>query len=154
MSLTLERKRITEFGDFQTPIELAVQVCNVISKLNVQPVSLIEPTCGVGNLLFTALDSISSLKKAIAVDVFDEYVETANWQLNNRGDKEKTQILKGDFFEMDWSKVYGTLPDPLLVIGNPPWVTNAGLSILGSSLSTRQKIDTKEQISAVRERIA
>ncbi len=45
MNVILERKRIAEFGDFQTPPELAAKVCEIVSRLGVQPLSLIEPTC-------------------------------------------------------------------------------------------------------------
>jgi hypothetical protein len=133
MSLVLERKRMTEFGDFQTPPELAVKICEVVSRLTIQPSSLIEPTCGTGNLLFAALDKFPALEKAVGIEIFDAYIEFASGRLEGRMDKQKVQLSEGDFFETDWTAIHNLLPEPLLVLGNPPWVTNAALSTLGSS---------------------
>lgn len=41
-------------------------------------------------------------------------------------------IEEGNFFDLDWKKIVDGLPRPLLVIGNPPWVTNSALAALGS----------------------
>ena len=56
-------KNKVEFGDFQTPAELASRVCNLIKQNGVNPVSLIEPTCGVGNFVFSALEYFPSIEK-------------------------------------------------------------------------------------------
>lgn len=45
-------KNKLEFGDFQTPTELAELICEVIKeKYNYSPDCIIEPTCGKGNLM-------------------------------------------------------------------------------------------------------
>src|SRR4029453_19077763 len=36
-------------------------------------------------------------------------------------------------FELDWPSILGELPTPILVVGNPPWVTNAQLGVIGSA---------------------
>ena len=43
------------------------------------------------------------------------------------------QVRQADFFRTDWDEVLLGLPRPILVLGNPPWVTSADLSRLGSS---------------------
>ena len=43
------------------------------------------------------------------------------------------QVRQADFFQTDWDEVLLGLPRPILVLGNPPWVTSADLSRLGSS---------------------
>ena len=45
-----------EFGDFQTPAALAVEVCALLKRLGVEPDSVIEPTCGTGAFLVAAAD--------------------------------------------------------------------------------------------------
>jgi len=50
-----------------------------------------------------------------------------------RSDRCKVQTIVGDFFDAEWSRLLRSLPDPVLVIGNPPWVTNTELGTLGSS---------------------
>jgi hypothetical protein len=37
-----------EFGDFQTPLELAREVCDLLQRLEIQPHIVVEPTCGLG----------------------------------------------------------------------------------------------------------
>ena len=43
------------------------------------------------------------------------------------------QVRRPDFFRTDWAEVITELPKPLLILGNPPWVTSAELGSLGSS---------------------
>jgi hypothetical protein len=125
-----ELKRVAEFGDFQTPPELASKVCEVVSRLDFQPTSLIEPTCGIGGFLVAALEHFPSINKAVGVDIADDYVKLARSRL---AESNKTTVIQSDFFETNWSALQGELSDPLLVLGNPPWVTNTRLSTLGSS---------------------
>jgi hypothetical protein len=41
-------------------------------------------------------------------------------------------LTEANFFLTDWERVVTGLPQPILVLGNPPWVTNAHLGLLGS----------------------
>ncbi len=38
----------------------------------------------------------------------------------------------GNFFEIDWDAVVAECAEPMLILGNPPWVTNSVLGVLGS----------------------
>ena len=40
--------RIVEFGDFQTPAELADQLCRLLRERGLAPRAVVEPTCGTG----------------------------------------------------------------------------------------------------------
>ena len=42
-------------------------------------------------------------------------------------------VLQASFFDVDWNDILRDLPEPILVVGNPPWVTNSTLGSLGSS---------------------
>ena len=44
----------------------------------------------------------------------------------------KVRVIHESFFEVDWPTTLGDLADPILVVGNPPWVTNSALGALGS----------------------
>jgi hypothetical protein len=133
MSRTVKTRQVAEFGDFQTPTELARQVCELLLQWQPQPKTLVEPTCGLGNFLFTALDQFPSITKAIGLDISPTYVEAVKLKLADRGDQAKVSLVEGNFFTTDWSELLAELPDPILVVGNPPWVTNAHLSNLNSS---------------------
>jgi len=47
-------------------------------------------------------------------------------------------LIHGDFFALDWHALLAELPDPLLVIGNPPWVTNSALAAIDSQNMPRK----------------
>lgn len=124
----IKDKKVKEFGDFQTPRELAFEVCLLLSKLNIEPQSVVEPNCGSGNFV-QASRKIFFSSEIFGFDVSQKYVEFAQSKFD--GDK-KISVWQADFFETDWKKLFETLPKPILVVGNPPWVTNSQLSVLES----------------------
>lgn len=127
-------KEKAEFGDFQTPEALAAEVCALLAKLGCKPASIIEPTCGQGNFLFAALNQLTTASHAIGIDVSADYIAIAQSRLIRKSKiNADVKILQGSFFDTDWDSLVKHQPSPLLVIGNPPWVTNAELGTLGSS---------------------
>jgi len=132
MSDPKKRAKI-EFGDFQTPIWLSSRICSLLKQGGVKPASILEPTCGKGSFLISALDSFESAKTVVGADINHDYIKYVAQKLARRKDANKAQIFQGDFFVINWQKIISQLPDPLLIIGNPPWVTNSELSGIGSS---------------------
>jgi hypothetical protein len=126
------KKERAEYGDFQTPPELARAVCALLAEHGLQPAAMLEPTCGIGNFLFAGLDRFTGVREAFAADIKAEHVERARVSLHARSDANKVNLVQANFFVTDWKRVIGQLPEPILVLGNPPWVTNAGLGVLGS----------------------
>ncbi len=124
--------RTKERGDFQTPRELADRVCALLLEKGVRPASILEPTCGEGNFLLSALENFSSASEAVGVDINAEYVNQLRGEIARREDPRPIKIRHDDFFEVDWDEILDSLPEPILVIGNPPWITNAELTRLGS----------------------
>lgn len=127
-------KRVTkiEYGDFQTPAVLAAAVCGRLSQLIQPPTAIVEPTCGQGSLLLAALDAFPTSTNALGVDINQHYIAELTVQVAKRLDADKVQLRCQDFFQITWATALIALPDPLLVVGNPPWVTNAGLTTLES----------------------
>jgi len=125
--------RRVEFGDFQTPPDLANRICRFLFEQGVKPSSIVEPTCGKGNLLAAALGQFPSAVRAVGVDINPEHVEHARGKLATRPYAAQVQVLQGDFFDVNWKEILDDLPDPILVIGNPPWVTSAELASLNST---------------------
>ncbi|MDQ2730167.1 MAG: SAM-dependent DNA methyltransferase [Armatimonadota bacterium] len=126
-------KEQAEFGDFQTPPELAAKVCSLLLSEGLKPATIIEPTCGVGNLLQAALDCFPNSRHAIGLDISSEYIRMAALAIEAGSPQQTVRFVQGSFFQTDWSAILKDLPDPLLVIGNPPWVTNAHVSVLGGA---------------------
>ncbi|MEW6347562.1 MAG: methyltransferase domain-containing protein [Thermodesulfobacteriota bacterium] len=127
------RSERIEFGDFQTPAGLASEVCRVLRNRGVEPRSVLEPACGRGSLLVAALETLPSIRSAVGLDIKAAHVEEARQTIEHLGHARKVRFMEGDFFQTDWAALARSLPDPVLVLGNPPWVTNAALGRLGSS---------------------
>lgn len=119
-----------EFGDWQTPIGLAERVVTLVSELYGVPESVVEPTCGVGTFLSASGAEWGDRVTYHGYEVNEAYVEQARSKLDGKG----VQIFQCDFFGEDWAANIQGLGKPrVLVVGNPPWVTNSELGQLGST---------------------
>ena len=126
-----ERTKI-EFGDFQTPPGLADDVCSVLRARGLVPRTIVEPTCGTGNLLFAAVATFPRFSYALGTDVNEEYVGAVRKNLHSRYSKHKVGVEQLNFFEANWPARIAALPQPVLFLGNPPWVTSSDLGYLKS----------------------
>jgi hypothetical protein len=133
MSSGNKSKHAIEFGDFQTPIVLARDVCRLLASQGISPASIVEPTCGRGKFLIAALEQFPQSRKAVGIDVSSAHVKAARSAIRRRPLSSRARIIRGDFFQTDWPALLRDLPEPWLVIGNPPWVTNAEIGVLGGS---------------------
>ena len=114
--------RKVEFGDFQTPGALCDQVCNILSRSKLSPASIVEPTCGKGAFLIASSQAFPDCRSILGFEINAEYTASAE-------SIDGVTVKQADFFTTDWHDVFSTLVEPILVIGNPPWVTN---SVIGS----------------------
>jgi len=124
-------KNRIEFGDFQTPRLLADKVCQHLNKMGVQPDILIEPTCGIGVFLQAGAENFKSLKQIFGFDINKSYIELLAKELSGISNFPDAYIEHVDFFKKDWNRFISGLNGRPLVIGNLPWVTNAGLGVIG-----------------------
>lgn len=122
-----------EFGDFQTPLSLAREVCAVIQRTGFSPASVVEPSCGRGSFLQAALEAFPGARHLLGADRDSGHVQEAKTLLHRTKPDQPAQILQADFFHADWPSLIAALPQPLLILGNPPWVTNAALGSLSST---------------------
>lgn len=120
-----KKNETVEFGDFQTPPALARQICTLLKRRRLKPASVLEPTCGRGAFLEAAAAAFPSATM-FGLDVNATYIQEARQRVPD------AELLVADFFATDWGELLARCSDPLLVIGNPPWVTNSGLGTLGS----------------------
>ncbi|MCC3417326.1 MAG: class I SAM-dependent methyltransferase [Microcoleus sp. PH2017_29_MFU_D_A] len=126
-----DRKTRLEYGDFQTPPALAEMVCRKLVELNVNPNTIIEPTCGVGNFIEAAARSFPSAAKIIGVEINQNYLTEI--RLNKQlFQDERCDIFHGDFFRFNWKSLVDQYTNRLLVLGNFPWVTNSQQGTFGS----------------------
>lgn len=100
--------------------------------MSISPVGILEPTCGRGALLQAAAEQFPNATRLVGLDVNADYVEWANRHMQRFESGRTIVVESANFFETDWSRQLAALPDPLLIIGNPPWVTNSVLGTLTS----------------------
>ncbi|MEX0817987.1 MAG: hypothetical protein WD070_00290, partial [Pirellulaceae bacterium] len=127
------RKRRIEFGDFQTPDTLALEICRRLADLGIQPDAVIEPTCGVGAFVMAATKAFPSAREIVGCEINETYLETLRQRLGQSPQAGRVRLVQADFFTNDWHEELARLPGRLLVIGNFPWVTNAGQGTIGGS---------------------
>jgi hypothetical protein len=139
------RRTRVEFGDWQTPPQLAQDVLGVVRRrLRRRPGGILEPTCGIGAFLVAAT-TVFPGSAALGFDVCAGHVARARASLADRA-----TVEVADFFATNWEDVLERLDDPLLVVGNPPWVTNSVLGTLaGDNLPPKSNIGRAAGIAAL-----
>ena len=142
-----------DFGDFQTPYSLTNHICEFLFNLGFNPDIVIEPTCGEGNFVISALKYFPALKKIIAIDIQPSYEHAFKKkilisQLNNKKNSE-IHFIKGNIFKIDLEELLKRKnirkSDQIIALGNPPWLTNAELSKLNSD-----NIPVKKNLTALK----
>jgi hypothetical protein len=148
MTHTTHKAKI-EYGDFQTPVELAKRVCQKLVELGVMPDVIIEPTCGVGNFIEAALDSFKSANKIFGIEINPDYLEEIKAKQKFIHDK-RIEIKYGDFYQFNWSSLIDESNNKILVIGNLPWVTNSQQgSIDGDNLPKKSNFQNYSGLDAI-----
>ncbi|MFZ5862011.1 MAG: SAM-dependent DNA methyltransferase [Nitrospirota bacterium] len=120
-----------EFGDFQTPPDLAHEIAGFLRNSGETADVIVEPTCGRGNFVAAAMTSFPRAKAIYGFDINPQYVRDAVNVVREHDGREPDLECR-NFFQMDWTDFLATLAGTILVIGNPPWVTNSTLGVLGS----------------------
>ena len=129
-----------EYGDFQTPIQLAESVCQYLIKKKVKPRILIEPTCGKGNFILSALQSFKGIEEVYGIEIYKPYIWETKLRILSQALKKKFKsharihLFHTSIFDFSFQNLFSSAPTgPVLVLGNPPWVTNAMLGALDST---------------------
>lgn len=139
-----------QFGDFQTPDDLAKEVISTL-RLNhkISPNLIIEPSCGKGAFVRAALNEFSN-STIIGLDINRKYVEEAKLSISKYQNSENATLYESDFFNTNWKELISKLPGYILVIGNPPWVTSSELSTLNSqNIPSKSNFQNRRGIEAI-----
>lgn len=138
-NIVLEPDR-AEYGDFQTNTELANKVSFHLTTKKVSPEIVIEPTCGKGNFIIASLSQFTGIKKVFGIEIYKPYVWESKFNIidfylsNPTESKPEISIIHGSVFDFDFKTIAkeNSIKE-ILIIGNPPWVTNSKLGSLDSS---------------------
>jgi len=137
-----------EFGDFQTPLPLAREICAHLIAQGVPADIVIEPTCGLGRFLLAAAECYPKAELR-GYDINRDYVEATVKSLGDLGACHRAVIRQQDFFAHDWDREVRGIPGAVLILGNLPWVTNQTVaSINGSNIPTKENFQGLRGIAA------
>jgi hypothetical protein len=129
-----------EYGDFQTNSDLANKVTLYLTTKKISTEVVIEPTCGKGNFIIASLRNFKNIKNVFGVEIYKPYVWETKFSIvdfflsNPNANKPEISIAHCNVFDFDFkaiAKKHST--NDILVIGNPPWVTNSKLGSLNST---------------------
>jgi hypothetical protein len=138
-----------EFGDFQTPVDLAREVCALLVREGIKTDLVVEPTCGIGAFLIAAAEAFPKAR-LFGWDINRDYVEQAEKTLADSGIESRVTLGQQDFFAHDWEKELSALRGNLVVLGNLPWVTNATISGMnGGNLPAKENFQNFRGIEAL-----
>ena len=121
-----------DLGDFPTPPALVAEVLQRLGPIGSQWPRVLEPTCGRGAFLQGLIEADSPPREIRGVELQPSHFEAAQSLLKGwRGGT--GQVIQGSVFALDLARDLTWAEEgPLLVVGNPPWVTNSELGSLGS----------------------
>ncbi len=130
-----------EYGDFQTPSQLTDAVCFLLAKEHAAPSVVIEPTFGKGSFVISALTHFPDLKRVCGVEIHEPYCWQTKFAIVELFAKDpnrprpRISLYHDDVFRFHFNSLLGESVgrDAVLVLGNPPWVTNAELGSLNST---------------------
>ena len=142
------KKQKDDTGDFQTPLPFCKQICRFLKKKGIRPRIVIEPTCGFGNFVVAALEIFDSIEKVYCVELQKQYEFVFKTMLfeyyyqqpdpdNNNNQKPEIRYINTNIFELNFKQLCADDAGcfngkEILILGNPPWVTNSELERMES----------------------
>jgi 16S rRNA A1518/A1519 N6-dimethyltransferase RsmA/KsgA/DIM1 with predicted DNA glycosylase/AP lyase activity len=111
-------------------------VSEVYDKLKdfyaLKPSMVLEPTFGTGHFIEGAINKFTDLEAIFGIEINPFYFSTTQ---NKFIANKKIKLYNSDIFTFDFNQLKSliSINDELLIIGNPPWVTNSQLSVVNSS---------------------
>lgn len=146
-----------EYGDFQTNADLADKVAKQLYSKDIKPKLVIEPTCGKGNFIIACLKNFKEIQTIIGIEIYKPYIWETKFNIldfflsNLNSNKPDIFIIHSSVFDVDFKEISKKFPtEDLLIIGNPPWVTNSKLGSLNSTnLPKKNNFKNQSGIDAI-----
>lgn len=128
-----------EYGDFQTNLDLGIKVARFLKQGFSNPKIIVEPTCGKGNFIIACLTTFERIENIYAVEIYKPYVWETKFNIlqffidNPKANRPNIEIYHFNVFDFDFGRISKEhSEEEILIIGNPPWVTNSKLGTLES----------------------
>ena len=135
-----------ERGDYQTPLYFVEKVCDyLIEKRNINPNVIIEPTFGVGNFIEKSILKFKDVHSFYGVEISKDYFDQAKEKFNKYN--KFIKLYNENIFNFKFEEIKNNInvKEKVLIIGNPPWITNTELGICDS-----ENIPKKENIKKLK----
>jgi len=141
---------LREFGDFQTPADLVQLIIRALYRRGPRWTRALEPTCGLGSFI-RGLSSLPDPPREIqGIEIQPHHVERARASVESFSTRPAIRIHEQDLFKTNMAELRWNDHGPLLVVGNPPWITNAELGSLGSAnLPSKTNLKGSRGLAAV-----
>lgn len=139
---TYEEFSEKELGDYQTPLYFTDIICEYLKNdLKISPDIIIEPTCGIGNFIKSASKAFPE-KQLYGIDIDKEKLDKIDSTIPN------LNLFNEDIFKFKFDEINKN--NSLLIIGNPPWITNTELSKINSkNIPTKSNFRNLRKIDAM-----
>jgi hypothetical protein len=122
-----------DFGDFQTPPALVRAILDSLQASGKIWQRVLEPTCGQGNFISGLLSMPLPPREIQGIEIQARHAEVARGLLSQDVPKHGV-IHQANIFDLHLGRDLSWQENgALLVVGNPPWVTNAGLGASGGT---------------------
>ncbi len=137
---TTAPSKAQDMGDFQTPAVFTDRICEFLAKTGLNPSIILEPTVGEGNFVFSSIKCFPALQHVYAIDIQEKYEQSfmARYRELQAGMASRPDFefhhdnIFSHVFTKEFLQRINNPSAQFLIIGNPPWITNAGLSRLAS----------------------
>lgn len=140
--ITYEEYTGKELGDYQTPLYFTDIICEYLkNELKISPDIIIEPTCGIGNFLKSASNFFPN-NQLYGIEIDENKIKSINKTIPN------LKLFNEDIFTFKFDNI--PKENSILIIGNPPWITNSELSKLNAkNLPTKSNFKNLRKIDAM-----
>jgi hypothetical protein len=124
-----------DLGDFQTPSQLVAAILESLGPIGPRWPRVLEPTCGRGHFISGLLSQTVPPREIQAIEIQEDHCAAARAVALGDGVRGvRVRINQADLFDLHLGRdLAWAQQGPLLVVGNPPWVTSAELGRLMSA---------------------
>ncbi len=118
----MNSKTKLEFGDYQTPSYFCDTVIDLVSG-KFKPKYIFEPTFGLGHFIDSSIRKFDDISTIFGNEINKQYYVDYKSKKNKN-----VELFNENIFTFNHKKIKNKIKnEPLLIVGNPPWVTNSQL---------------------------